>query len=105
MKFSLLIMLVLGLNACGDIKGDTYTDNAVDNSIDESVTYGEGDVLDCSDGNCTLASPYTDEADADAVVGVYNPDYTQAECNAAGFFFCTAEGLCLDQSLDGGTCG
>lgn len=94
-----MAVLAFGLSGCVSIEGDT------DNSVDESVTYGNGDVLDCRDGNCTLAPEGTDPTDGDAVVGEYNAEYTQAECTAAGFFYCTIENVCMNTPAAGGTCG
>ena len=90
MKLILLTILAFSLSACIET-GDTTIDNSV-----------RGDTLTCTDSECTLAEP---GSDVDAVIGLYNPDYTQVECNAAGFFYCTVEGMCLDQPLDTGTCG
>ena len=89
-------ILVLSLNACvPDI------DNT-DNRIDNSVTYGEGTVLVCTDAVCEVAS---EDEITDVVVGEYNPNYTQTECEAAGFFYCTLQDACLNQKLTTGTCG
>ena len=94
MRTITLILLAFSLNACiPDVSGDT--------TIDNSVTYGEGTVLVCTDSICEVAAP---GSDVDVVVGEYNPDYNQIECNAAGFFYCTVANMCLDQPEDGGTC-
>ena len=102
MKLILATLLAFSLVGCiPDYTGDTTTH--VDNStIDNSVSYGEGDVLICTDSECVLAEEHEDVGDA--IVGVYDPEYTPTECNAAGFFYCTIENVCLDQPLDTGTC-
>ena len=89
MKIILLTILAFSLNACIDT-GDTNVDNSV-----------RGDTLTCTDSECSLAEP---GSDIDAVIGLYNPDYNQVECNAAGFFYCTIENMCLDIPLAGGSC-
>ena len=106
MRNIFLIALLLMLNACGDNEGDTYTDNTVTTTSTTTNTsnYAEGDVLYCSSEECAIAPAGTDPSDSDAIVGVYDADYTQTECNAAGFFFCIIEGLCLDQELETGSC-
>ena len=97
MRTIILIILAFGLNACiPDIQGDT------DNSIDNSTNYGSGTVLVCTDAVCEIAEV---GSDVDAIVGKYSADYTQTECEAAGFFYCTIENMCLDMELDTGTCG
>ena len=58
MRNIFLIVLLLMLNACGDITGDTTGDNNADNSdsSDNSTytDYGDGTVTKCDDGNCTV---------------------------------------------------
>jgi len=107
---------VLMLQGCGNITGDTaYNDNS-GQEIDNSYTFNEGDrdygsgtVLVCDDANCSVMVDESgrtitnadDEADAgDAVIGEYSDAYSPAECNAAGFFYCTIEDKCLNQRVD-----
>ena len=93
------ILSLLIFNAYGDITGDTYTNDSIGNS----VSYG--DILLCTDSNCTLASAGTDAGDGDVVIGLYDADYTQAECTSVGFFFCTIDKICMNQSTTTGSCG
>ena len=89
------ILSLFMLSACLEVTGDT------NNSVDESVTYGDGDVLECNAESCYLM-PNDDTGSV--VVGVYDADYTRIECESAGFFFCSIENMCLNQPLVSGTC-
>ena len=116
MRYLLLCVAVFATVGCGDMTGDTTNNDNSGQAIDNSYTFNEGDrdygsgtVLICDDANCTVMVDESgrtitngdDEADdGDAIVGEYSPDYTQSECNAAGFFFCTIEDKCLNQRVD-----
>jgi len=102
---------MLMLQGCGDYTGDT--ENTYQEShytfIDNGIEYGSGTVLNCDDANCSVmvdgsGTPVKDgddnASDGDAVVGTYSAAYSQSECNAAGFFFCTIEDKCLNQRVD-----
>jgi hypothetical protein len=101
MKIVLGLIGILLINGCGDITGDTahndytseyyYTENNID--------YGSGTVLSCNDSKCTVLGG-KGTTGGDAVVGQYDPTYTQTECNAAGFFYCTVQDKCLNQRVD-----
>ena len=106
MRTIILILLAFSLNACiPDIEGDvTNNDYDTSTTTTSSIYYAEGELLFCSLSECTVAPAETDPADSDAIVGVYDAEYTQVECNSAGFFYCTVENICLDQPLDGGSC-
>jgi len=100
-------ILALGLQGCGDISGDTaYNDNSgQDNSYtftEGDRDYGSGTVLFCNDANCSVnaSNSSSSASDGDAVVGEYDDSYTQSECQAAGFFYCTIEDKCLNQRVD-----
>ena len=98
-KISLMaIVMTLVLSGCVNISGDSSTSNYT------STEYGEGTVLLCNDSTCTAASEETHFSDGDAVVGVYDADYTQVECEAAGYFYCTIDKVCINQDIDTGSC-
>ena len=104
---------MLMLNGCGNITGDTanYDQSGQDHSymfVEGDRAYGEGTYLFCTDANCSVTNAdnnsdnstgeYSDEADA--IVGVYDPNYNQVECESAGFFYCTVSDACLNQRVD-----
>ncbi len=102
---------VLMLQGCSVDTGDNYDQSGQDHSYSYVFTegdrdYGTGTPLFCTDSNCSVInSDDTDDnsinkGEADAIVGVYSEDYTQAECNAAGYFFCTIQDKCLNQPVD-----
>ena len=106
-KLSLATIVAFGMVGCGDIAGDTsnsyetmeYTYVFIDNGVE----YGSGTVLHCDDSNCSVDGSVVgkgSDEEGDAVVGEYDDSYTQAECNAAGFFYCTLEDKCLNQRVD-----
>ena len=104
----LLVGVSLMVVGCGDLStGDTsnndlrseyyYTENNID--------YGTGTVLLCDESNCTVmkdesGDTVTNSDKGDAIVGQYDPTYTQAECQAAGFFYCSVQDQCLNQRVD-----
>ena len=114
MKYLLLSVAVFAMVGCGDL--DTGDSSSVNNDYtseytytENNIDYGSGTVLQCSDSNCTILRDESgrtitngdDEAsEGDAVVGVYDPSYTQAECQAAGFFYCSVSDSCLNQRVD-----
>lgn len=104
-KFTLILsglVAVFALNACiPDYTGDTTYDYSTDNS---QVDYGSGTVLICDNSECTAAPAEYTDGDGNATVGVYSADYNQIECGAAGFFWCTIENMCLNQSITTGSC-
>jgi len=124
-KFMKNILLVTVLSfaivGCAEYTGDTtYNDNS---GQDLSVSYGEGDVLICSDSNCTYtgetisisdvnnskSDPLNEDASdlidsGEVVVGVYDENYSPSECAGAGFFFCSIEQKCLNQPVVSGSC-
>jgi len=100
---------MLMLQGCGDYTGDTehYTDSNNDNSIN----YGEGDVMVCNESECAIyGSAEADEInkDGNATLGEFPGESADpAECNAAGFFWCSIERKCTRTPLDdtgGGSC-
>ena len=106
MKTIILILLAFSLNACiPDIEGDvTNNDYSTSSTTTSTTNYVKGELLYCSSSECIVAPAETDPLDSDVIVGTYSVDYTQVECNAAGFFYCTIENVCLDQPLESGTC-
>lgn len=102
MRYLLTIAaIVAALTLTGCIPDYNKTTN---DYSDNSINYGDGTVLNCNDSNCSVAPEGTDEGDGDAVVGVYSADYSQTECTAAGFFYCTLDNVCLNQAAIGGSC-
>ena len=97
-NITLAIVASFLLVACGDYTGDTTYET------DNSTSYGEGTVLICDNSTCVEAPPEYDNGDGNATVGVYDADYNQVECNAAGFFYCTIENMCLNQPRTSGSC-
>jgi hypothetical protein len=109
---ALNIVGVLLINGCGDL--DTGDSSSTHNDYtseyyytENNIDYGSGTVLLCDDANCsvmkdesgrTVTSGGNDKGDA--TVGVYDPTYTQSECKAAGFFYCTVQDKCLNQRVD-----
>ena len=109
---ALNIVGVLLITGCGDL--DTGDSSSVHNDYtseytytENNIDYGSGTVLLCDDSNCsvmkdesgrTITSGGNDKGDA--TVGVYDPTYTQAECQSAGFFYCTVSDQCLNQRVD-----
>lgn len=96
----------LTLSGCiPDVSGDTNNDYSTSTVTDSyNNTYDVGTLLMCEGSTCEVAPAGTDEGDADAVVGEFNVEYTQAACTEAGFFFCTIEQVCLDVATDSGSC-
>ena len=127
-KIILLSALAFMFTACGedstrgDNRGDTtVTNTAIDSgggdvTINDVEISGEGTYIQNADGTVTYSTGdgFTSgdigsgDSDGDGVpdveVGVYDPAYDASQCRAAGFFFCTLEGRCLDQPASGGTC-
>jgi len=106
-KIILAALVAFGLVACGNITGDTanYDQSGQDHSYtftEGDRDYGTGTVLFCNDANCSVekSNSTSSSSDGDAVVGEYDDSYTPAECNAAGFFYCTIEDKCLNQRVD-----
>jgi len=113
-KLILATLFAFAMVACGNITGDTanYDQSGQNNSYtfnEGDRDYGSGTVLVCDDANCSVMvdesgrtiTSSDDEAEAgDAIVGDYDASYTQSECNAAGFFYCTIEDKCLNQRVD-----
>jgi len=114
--WKLIILVAVMLVGCGDYTGDTTNNDNTNQDhsymfIEGDRAYGEGTYLFCTDANCSVtnADNNSDNSDnsgddvydeADAIVGVYDPEYNQVECNAAGFFYCTVEDQCLNQRVD-----
>lgn len=86
------IILALMLSACIEVTDDN------------SRKYGNGDVLLCTDSNCTNAPSNTDEGDGDVVVCIFDADYSEMECVSAGFYYHTIEKVCLNQPIESGGC-
>ena len=116
------IAMTFFIVGCGETTGDSnYTENTTINSGGGDVTINDVEVSDegtyiyNSDGTVTFTTgdennigPADGDSDGDGVqdveVGQYDSDYNQAQCTAAGFFYCTIENQCLDQPSTGGTC-
>ena len=108
MKSTILALMAFLVVGCGDLStGDTsnndlrseyyYTENNID--------YGTGTVLLCDESNCTVmkdesGDTVTNSDKGDAIVGQYDPAYTQAECRASGYFWCVISESCLNQRVD-----
>ena len=108
---SVAVSVAILVTACGDITGDTAGDTNYnyDYSFEENnIDYGSGTVLLCNDSNCSVkrtstGKPITGNGSGssdEAVVGVYDEDYTPAQCSAAGFFYCSIQDKCLNQRVD-----
>ena len=113
MRSLLGLIAIFAIVGCGNISGDTanYDQSGQDHSYSYVFTegdrdYGTGTPLFCTDSNCSVTnSDDTDDnsinkGEADAIVGVYSEDYTQAECLSAGFFYCLEQDKCLNQPVD-----
>ena len=113
-KIGLAVSVAILVTACGDYTGDTG-DTTGDTSynydysfVENNVDYGSGTVLLCDDSNCSVkrtstGKPITGNGSGssdEAVVGVYDEDYTPAQCSAAGFFYCSIQDKCLNQRVD-----
>ena len=113
-KAILATVVALAVVGCGNL--DTGDSTSVHNDYtseysytENNIDYGSGTVLQCNDANCsvmkdesgrTITTSSDSSEDGDAVVGQYDPTYTQSECQAAGFFYCTVEDKCLNQRVD-----
>jgi len=96
---TLMILAVIALTIAGcSYQGDTknYDNSYTDNTVD----YGSGTLLICTDSNCSVAPKGTDKGDADVEVGVYDADYTETECKAAGFPWCSIDNVCINAPRD-----
>jgi len=111
-----------GTSTTGDTRGDTTITNTTIDSGGGDVTINDVEVSDegtyiyNSDGSVTFTTGDENniegvgtgdsdgDGEEDVPVGVYSDTYTQSECTAAGFFYCTIENQCLDQPAIGGTC-
>ena len=113
MLLSIATLNILGvfmLSGCGDL--DTGDSSSVNNDLrseyyytENNIDYGSGTVLLCDESNCTVmkdesGDTVTNSDKGDAIVGQYDPTYTQAECQAAGFFYCSVLDKCLNQRVD-----
>lgn len=100
MKYLLSVAALLAaftLSGCiPDVSGDTNNDYSV-----TETSYGDGDYLICNDSECQVSN---NDEPTDVEVGEFNADYTQTECIAAGFFYCTIDNICIDAATDVGTC-
>ncbi len=113
----LFIVAILTINGCGLDTGDTTNNDYSGQEYSYSYVFSEGDrdygdgtVLYCNDANCSVSntddnsdnSETDDNSDnsGDAVVGVYDVNYNQVECNAAGFFYCTVDDVCMNLPVD-----
>ena len=94
---TLVVAPMILLNGCMDIAGDS--DSSSYYTEDNSEFYN-GDVLNCDDSNCSV-SPI---GEGTVIVGEYDADYTKVECEAAGFFYCTVDNVCLNQPKNTGSC-
>ena len=128
MKYLLLIALAVLIVGCGETSGDsdyrgdtTITNTTIDSgggdvTINDVEVSDEGTYIYNSDGTVTFTTGDenniegvgTGDSDGDGIpdveVGSYNEYYDQAQCTAAGFFYCTIENQCLDQPAAAGTC-
>jgi len=109
-------------NNSGDSRGDTTITNTTIDSGGGDVTINDVEVSDegtyiyNSDGSVTFTTGDENDiqgvgtgdsdgdGEQDVEVGTFSEAYTQSECTAAGFFYCTIENQCLDQPAIGGTC-
>ncbi len=110
MRVILSILAVFAIAGC-DAEYTGRTTNNDNSGQDHSYSYvftegdrdyGTGTPLFCTDANCSVTNEDNsiNKGEADAIVGEYDENYTQAECNAAGFFYCTIQDKCLDQPVD-----
>ena len=106
-KILISAAVALVIAGCGNYTGDTINNSTqVDYSyyfLDNSVKYGSGTVLHCNDSTCSVDGSVvgkSNDEEGDAVVGEYDPTYTQAECEAAGFFYCVVDDKCMNQRVD-----
>ena len=122
-KIILLSALAFMFTACGEdgARSTTTTTNTTIDSGGGDVTINDVEVSDegtyiyNSDGTVTFTTgsenviqPADGDSNgdgvADVIVGDYDEGYDQAQCNAAGFFYCSIENKCLNQPSDAGTC-
>ena len=108
-KLILGVIASLVIVGCGDYQGNTsnYDESGQDRSytfIEGDKEFGDGTYLFCTDSNCSTIDSSKNTtgvpSEPNAIVGKYDENYTQAECNAAGFFYCTVEDKCLNQRVD-----
>ena len=112
-------ILALGLSGCGetsgdaDYRGDTTVNNTTiesgggDVTINDVEVDGNGTYVYNADGTVTYSTGDGFAGGNDGVVDAsdeFDEGYDQAECTAAGYFYCTLENRCLNQPAGGGTC-
>ena len=116
-------IIALSISGCSDTRGDTVNTEITkidsgggDVTINDVEVSDEGTYIYNSDGSVTFTTGDenniegvgTGDSDGDGVedveVGTFSAAYSQSECTAAGFFYCTIENVCLDQPAVGGTC-
>jgi len=110
MKSTILALMALLVVGCGDLDtGDSVSNDYTSEYYytENNIDYGSGTVLLCDDSNCSVMKDESGDTvtsggndKGDATVGVYDPAYTQAECTAAGYFYCTVQDQCLNQRVD-----
>jgi len=80
----------------------------------DTITQDKRTTVACGDGGCgdiavdgstvvTQASN-SDYAESDPELATYDETYDVGECTDRGFFWCSIEQKCLNQSLSSGSC-
>jgi len=96
-------------NTTIDSGGGDVTINDVQVSDEGTYIYNEDGTVTFTTGDeNNIEGVGTGDSDGDGIedveVGTFSTEYSQSECTAAGFFYCTIENVCLDQPAIGGTC-
>ena len=120
-KIILLSALAFIFTACGETSGDadyrgdttvnttTIDSGGGDVTINDVEVDGNGTYIYNEDGTVTYSTGdgFTNTSGADAIVEAsdgFDEGYDQAECTAAGYFYCTLNNICVNQPADAGTC-
>jgi len=100
LKISLVALLTLSaftFTGCDASKqGDTVSINCGDGGCGD-VTVGDGNEYHYANDGTGANDPYFGDVPYDAT-------FNKAECNQAGYFFCSIEQKCLNKPLTGGSC-
>jgi len=122
MKYLLLLIAPLLFSGCGEdttrsnpVSTTTTTNTTIDSgggdvTINDVEVDGNGTYVYNADGTVTYSTGdgFTNTNGEDATVvdasDEFDEGYDQAQCTAAGYFYCTLNNICVNQAADAGTC-
>jgi len=94
------ITFTLILIGCGDysvVKDNDHSVTTDNNNTDTHYTV-------TLDGNATYTNDGSGKDDPYFGDAKFDKNYSESECNAAGYFYCNITKECIDQPLKGGSC-